>query len=62
ARTLAAIAMAGYSIDHELWLEASAECSQCHAGCSDSPNTGKKGPNPCKTPPRPPPSSPCSAR
>ncbi|WP_218839488.1 glycine-rich domain-containing protein [Streptomyces albidoflavus] len=42
ARTLAAIAMAGYSIDHELWLEASAECSQCHAGCSDSPNTGKK--------------------
>ncbi|CAM5524297.1 MULTISPECIES: glycine-rich domain-containing protein [Streptomyces] len=42
ARTLAAITMAGYTIDHGLWPEAAAECSQCHAGCSDSPNTGKK--------------------
>jgi hypothetical protein len=43
-RTLAAITDAGYAIDHDLWPEAAkmGECSQCHAGCSDSPNSGKK--------------------
>jgi hypothetical protein len=41
-RTLAAIATAGYAVDEELWPEASAECTQCHAGCTDSPNGGKK--------------------
>lgn len=40
-RTLAAIAAAGYTIDDELW-GATGECSQCHAGCTDSPNSGKK--------------------
>ncbi|MEY2243186.1 hypothetical protein AB8A21_09620 [Streptomyces sp. BF23-18] len=40
-RTLAAITAAGYTIDRELWPDL-AECSQCHAGCSDSPNGGKK--------------------
>ncbi|MBT2523883.1 hypothetical protein J7E91_00165 [Streptomyces sp. ISL-99] len=43
-RTLAAITSAGFSIDTELWPEAAkmGECSQCHAGCTDSPNGGKK--------------------
>ncbi|PNG21422.1 hypothetical protein C1J00_14885 [Streptomyces cahuitamycinicus] len=40
-RTLAAIEAAGYSVDHELWGN-SADCSQCHAGCTDSPNSGKQ--------------------
>ncbi|MYS91463.1 hypothetical protein GTY47_17800 [Streptomyces sp. SID5464] len=37
-RTLAAITAAGYTIDHDLW-GSSADCNQCHAGCTDSPNT-----------------------
>ncbi|MEU9746094.1 glycine-rich domain-containing protein [Streptomyces niveus] len=42
-RTLDAISAAGYTIDPALWPEATdGECSQCHAGCSDSPNGGKK--------------------
>ncbi|MGZ0233354.1 hypothetical protein [Streptomyces sp. CPS1] len=40
-RTLAAITAAGYTVDEELWPDM-AECSQCHAGCTDSPNSGKK--------------------
>ncbi|CAK7284924.1 glycine-rich domain-containing protein [Streptomyces sp. RM1] len=40
-RTLAAITAAGYTVDEELWPDL-AECSQCHAGCTDSPNSGKK--------------------
>lgn len=42
-RTLDAITAAGYAIDHELWPPAAkmGECSQCHAGCTDSP-VGKK--------------------
>ncbi|MFF4901593.1 glycine-rich domain-containing protein [Streptomyces sp. NPDC001068] len=39
-RTLAAITAAGYAVDEELWPDM-AECSQCHAGCTDSPNGGK---------------------
>ncbi|GHJ36829.1 hypothetical protein [Streptomyces sp. TS71-3] len=39
-RTLIAITAAGYTVDTELWPEL-ADCSQCHAGCSDSPNSGK---------------------
>lgn len=35
-RTLAAIAAAGYTIDEELWPDL-AKCTQCHAGCTDSP-------------------------
>lgn len=41
ARTLAAITAAGYAIDEELWPDM-ADCTQCHAGCTDSPNDGKK--------------------
>ncbi|MEV6655023.1 hypothetical protein [Streptomyces sp. NPDC051219] len=43
-RTLAAITQAGFTIDPDLWPAAAkmGECSQCHAGCSDSPNGGKK--------------------
>lgn len=41
-RTLAAIAAAGYTVDEELWPEASADCTQCHQGCTDSPNSGGK--------------------
>jgi hypothetical protein len=44
-RTLAAITEAGYAIDHDLWPAAVKMgdcCSQCHAGCTDSPNGGKK--------------------
>lgn len=40
-RTLAAIAAAGYTVDEELWPDL-ANCSQCHAGCTDSPNSGKR--------------------
>ncbi|MEV5351910.1 hypothetical protein [Streptomyces sp. NPDC052693] len=40
-RTLAAIAAAGYTVDEELWPDM-ADCTQCHAGCTDSPNTGKQ--------------------
>ncbi|MFJ6645757.1 glycine-rich domain-containing protein [Streptomyces sp. NPDC091290] len=41
ARTLAAITAAGYAVDEELWPDM-AECTQCHAGCTDSPNSGKQ--------------------
>jgi hypothetical protein len=41
-RTLAAIKAAGYSVDPELWPAADGDCTQCHAGCTDSPNGGKK--------------------
>ncbi|MGC4983950.1 glycine-rich domain-containing protein [Streptomyces sp. DT193] len=40
-RTLGAITSAGFSIDPDLWPDM-AECTQCHAGCTDSPNSGKK--------------------
>jgi len=36
ADTLAAITAAGYRIDREVWTSR-ADCSQCHAGCTDSP-------------------------
>jgi hypothetical protein len=32
----AAIECAGFAVDAELW-EGTANCSQCHAGCTDSP-------------------------
>ncbi|MGW4950685.1 glycine-rich domain-containing protein [Streptomyces parvulus] len=35
-RTLAAISTAGYTVDEELWPDL-AKCTQCHAGCTDSP-------------------------
>ncbi|MFD7407776.1 glycine-rich domain-containing protein [Streptomyces sp. NPDC059866] len=39
ARTVDAVTLAGYEIDMEFWPELDlAECSQCHANCSDSPN------------------------
>ncbi|WP_327748522.1 hypothetical protein [Streptomyces europaeiscabiei] len=39
ARTVDAITLAGYEIDPEFWPELDlADCSQCHANCSDSPN------------------------
>ncbi|MFF4118950.1 glycine-rich domain-containing protein [Streptomyces sp. NPDC001714] len=39
ARTVDSITLAGYEIDMEFWPELDlAECSQCHANCSDSPN------------------------
>ena len=43
-RTLGAIADAGFTFDADLWPVAAkmGDCSQCHAGCSDSPNGGKK--------------------
>jgi hypothetical protein len=37
--TLEAIAAAGFTVAPELWPTAS-ECSQCHAGCTDSPVGG----------------------
>ncbi|GGW15067.1 hypothetical protein GCM10018980_76200 [Streptomyces capoamus] len=40
-RTLAAIMAAGYAVDDKLWPDM-ADCSQCHAGCTDSPNSGKQ--------------------
>ncbi|MFH9118608.1 glycine-rich domain-containing protein [Streptomyces globisporus] len=43
-RTLDAITTAGYRIDHDLWPDTAkmGNSSQCHAGCSDSPNSGTK--------------------
>ncbi|MFF0426925.1 glycine-rich domain-containing protein [Streptomyces sp. NPDC004520] len=36
-RTLAAITAAGYTVDPDLWVLANGDCTQCHAGCTDSP-------------------------
>ncbi|WP_030567868.1 glycine-rich domain-containing protein [Streptomyces aureocirculatus] len=42
-RTVDAITLAGYELDMEFWPELDlAECSQCHANCSDSLNSPKK--------------------
>lgn len=41
-QTLDAMRQTGNAPDLELWPAASGECTQCHAGCSDSPNSGKK--------------------
>ncbi|MET8172679.1 glycine-rich domain-containing protein [Streptomyces clavifer] len=43
-RTLDAISAAGFRIDHDLWPDAAkmGDCTQCHAGCSDSPSGAKK--------------------
>lgn len=41
-QTLDTMRVTGYAPDLEMWPAASADCTQCHAGCSDSPNTGKK--------------------
>ncbi|MFF5846374.1 hypothetical protein ACIP4T_31985 [Streptomyces massasporeus] len=40
-RTLTAITAAGHAIDEELWLDM-AGYTQCHAGCTESPNSGKQ--------------------
>ncbi len=38
ADVVAAITAAGYRVDTELWpLETRSDCSQCHAGCHDTP-------------------------
>ncbi|WP_327736190.1 hypothetical protein OG749_22785 [Streptomyces nojiriensis] len=43
AATTAAIRASGFDIDAEFWPhEGAADCSQCHAGCTDSPKSGKK--------------------
>ncbi|HEX5200919.1 MAG TPA: hypothetical protein VFW27_13390 [Actinoplanes sp.] len=36
AASAAAVRAAGFRLDQPLWLSG-AECSQCHAGCHDSP-------------------------
>ncbi|MFG2952948.1 glycine-rich domain-containing protein [Streptomyces sp. NPDC048291] len=40
-RTVAAITAAGYTVDPDLWPDM-ADCTQCHDGCTDSPNSGGK--------------------
>ncbi|SCG67856.1 glycine-rich domain-containing protein [Micromonospora coxensis] len=41
ARTVSAITAAGFALDQVLWggtaAECGTKCSQCHAGCTDSP-------------------------
>ncbi|MEU1601830.1 glycine-rich domain-containing protein [Micromonospora matsumotoense] len=37
SRTVSAIVAAGFTLDHPLWVGVAAECTQCHAGCTDSP-------------------------
>jgi hypothetical protein len=38
AATTAAMRLAGYRVDARLWsMTAVADCTQCHAGCTDSP-------------------------
>ncbi|MEH6375768.1 hypothetical protein V7793_15720 [Streptomyces sp. KLMMK] len=39
--TVQAIKNAGFAIDHELWNASKSDCTQCHAGCTDSPVGGK---------------------
>ncbi|MFI0739450.1 glycine-rich domain-containing protein [Streptomyces sp. NPDC021100] len=39
--TVRAVKAAGFAVDHELWNATEADCSQCHAGCTDSPAGGK---------------------
>ncbi|GGK17851.1 hypothetical protein GCM10010124_08020 [Pilimelia terevasa] len=45
SRTAQVIAAAGWQVDRELWDCADAadltKCSQCHAGCHDSPTGGR---------------------
>ncbi|GAA0681992.1 hypothetical protein GCM10010193_39630 [Kitasatospora atroaurantiaca] len=44
AATVSAIRAAGYRIESDLWpstAEDRSDCSQCHAGCHDSPKAGK---------------------
>jgi hypothetical protein len=36
-QTIAAIRAAGFPLDIELWGALDVECTQCHAGCHDSP-------------------------
>lgn len=38
--TVAAIRAAGYQVDDELWAAKPGDCTQCHAGCHDSPTKG----------------------
>ncbi|MFJ6519216.1 glycine-rich domain-containing protein [Streptomyces filamentosus] len=40
-RAVAAIHAAGFAVDRELWPDTT-DCTQCHAGCTDSPVGGKK--------------------
>lgn len=40
-QTIEAIRAAGFALDTELWGTREVECTQCYAGCSDSPG-GKK--------------------
>ncbi|KUN37654.1 hypothetical protein AQJ30_15310 [Streptomyces longwoodensis] len=40
--TLAVMRDTGNTPDLELWPAASGDCTQCHAGCTDSPNSGKR--------------------
>ncbi|MEU7618965.1 hypothetical protein AB0M91_07310 [Micromonospora rifamycinica] len=37
SRAVFAIAAAGFTLDHSLWAGGAADCTQCHAGCTDSP-------------------------
>ncbi|MEU1751148.1 hypothetical protein ABZ436_00585 [Micromonospora matsumotoense] len=37
SRTVSAIVAAGFTLDHPLWVGVATECTQCHAGCTDSP-------------------------
>ncbi|MGK5637409.1 glycine-rich domain-containing protein [Streptomyces sp. URMC 126] len=39
--TVQAIKASGFAIDYELWNADESDCSQCHAGCTDSPVGGK---------------------
>ncbi|MFJ3205128.1 glycine-rich domain-containing protein [Streptomyces sp. NPDC086989] len=40
-RTVAAITAAGFPVDEEFWPSVAADCSQCYAGCSNSPAGGQ---------------------
>ncbi|MEV7684435.1 hypothetical protein [Streptomyces bungoensis] len=37
--TLRALRSAGFASDEELWPAENGKCSQCHAGCTDSPKS-----------------------
>ncbi|MEU8580340.1 glycine-rich domain-containing protein [Streptomyces abikoensis] len=39
--TVHTIRAVGFDVDHDLWDANESDCSQCHAGCTDSPVGGK---------------------
>jgi hypothetical protein len=44
APTVNTMRLLGLAVDDELWMRGSADCSQCHSGCTNCGQGGKGGP------------------